>query len=133
MVSYVANENYRDAAKPSFASATFKGGGDAASAARAVLETGEFDYAWNLQVEPEILDQMAAAGKGQVVTGFGTSVERLMVNQTNNSSSLDRDTRSNYLGGSNPHPFMSDPAVRQALSSSDRSSDSGGCRVWCGR
>ena len=116
VVSYVANENYRDAAKPSFASATFKGGGDAASAARAVLETGEFDYAWNLQVEPEILDQMAAAGKGQVVTGFGTSVERLMVNQTNNSSSLDRDTRSNYLGGSNPHPFMSDPAVRQALS-----------------
>ena len=49
VVSYVANENYRDAAKPSFASATFKGGGDAASAARAVLETGEFDYAWNLR------------------------------------------------------------------------------------
>ena len=116
VVSYVANENYRDAAKPSFASATFKGGGDAASAARAVLETGEFDYAWNLQVEPEILTQMAAAGKGQVVTGFGTSVERLMVNQTNNDSGLDRDTRSNYLGGSNPHPFMSDAAVRTALS-----------------
>ena len=32
-----------------------KGGGDAASAARAVFQTGESDYAWNLQVEDEVL------------------------------------------------------------------------------
>ena len=116
VVSYEMNENYRDAAKPAFKTVTFKGGGDAASAARAVLETGEFDYAWNLQVEPEILAQMATAGRGTVVTGFGTSVERLMVNQSNPDSSLDRETRSNYMDGKNPHPFLSDPAVRQALS-----------------
>ena len=60
-------------ASPAFATVTFKGGGDAASAARAVLETGEFDYAWNLQVEPEVLEQMVAAGKGEVVAGFGTN------------------------------------------------------------
>ena len=116
VISYSANENFREADKPAFATATFKGGGDAASAARAVLETGEFDYAWNLQVEPEVLAQMAAAGKGQVVTGFGTSVERLMVNQTNNDASLGADKRSLYLDGTNPHPFLSDPSVRQALS-----------------
>ncbi|MGI9331730.1 MAG: peptide ABC transporter substrate-binding protein [Gammaproteobacteria bacterium] len=116
VVSYAMNENYRDPAKPAFATATFKGGGDAASAARAVLETGEFDYAWNLQVEPEILEQMAAAGKGKIVAGFGTSVERLMLNQTNNDPGLDRETRSNYLEGKNPHPFLTDPAVRKALS-----------------
>ena len=114
VISYAMNENYRDASKPSFKTATFKGGGDAASAARAVLETGEFDYAWNLQVEPEILSQMAAAGKGVVVTGFGTSVERLMVNQTNNHEKGEK--RSNWMDGKNPHPFMSDPAVRKALS-----------------
>jgi len=50
-----ANPNYRDPNKPFFAEVILKGGGDAASAARAVLETGEADYAWNLQVEPEIL------------------------------------------------------------------------------
>ena len=36
-----------------------------------MLETGEFDYAWNAQVEPEILLQMLEAGKGEVIAGFG--------------------------------------------------------------
>ena len=116
VITFSANEHYRDPDKPAFATATFKGGGDAASAARAVLETGEFDYAWNLQVEPEVLTQMAAAGKGTVVTAFGTSVERLMVNQTNDDPSLGPEKRSLYLDGTNPHPFLSDPAVRRALS-----------------
>ena len=116
VITFTASEHYRDPDKPAFATATFKGGGDAASAARAVLETGEFDYAWNLQIEPEVLAQMAAAGKGTVVTAFGTSVERLMVNQTNDDPSLGPEERSLYLGGNNPHPFLSDPAVRRALS-----------------
>ncbi len=116
VITFSANEHYRDPDKPAFATATFKGGGDAASAARAVLETGEFDYAWNLQVEPEVLEQMAAAGKGTVVTAFGTSVERLMVNQTNDDPDLGAEKRSLYLDGTNPHPFLSDPAVRRALS-----------------
>ena len=116
VITFSANENYRDPNKPAFATATFKGGGDAASAARAVLETGEFDYAWNLQVEPEVLAQMAAAGKGTVVTAFGPAVERLMVNQTNDDPGLGPEKRSLYLDGTNPHPFLSDPAVRRALS-----------------
>ncbi len=116
VITFTANEHYREPHKPAFAAATFKGGGDAASAARAVLETGEFDYAWNLQVEPEVLAQMAAAGKGRVLTGFGTQVERLMVNQTNDDPSLGPDKRSLYLDGANPHPFLSDPAVRRGLS-----------------
>ena len=116
VITLSANENYRDPDKPAFATATFKGGGDAASAARAVLETSEFDYAWNLQVEPEVLAQMAAAGKGTVVVAFGTSVERLMVNQTNDDPNLGPEKRSLYLDGANPHPFLSDPAVRRALS-----------------
>ena len=115
VVTLEANENYRDPDKPAFQTAVFKGGGDAASAARAVLETGEFDYAWNLQVEPEILDQMAQAGKGVIVTSFGTSVEQLIMNQTNPDPALG-DNRSLYLDGTNPHPFLTDPAVGRALS-----------------
>ncbi|PCJ74177.1 MAG: peptide ABC transporter [Rhodobacteraceae bacterium] len=111
-ISLTANTEYRDPAKPAFESLTFKGGGDAASAARAVLETGEFDYAWNLQIAPEILAQMEAKGMGTVLSGFGPLVERLMINLTDPSASLG-DARSTVA---NPHPFMSDIAVRQALS-----------------
>ncbi len=114
-VIYHANENYRDPNKPFFQEVIFKGGGDAASAARAVLETGEADYAWNLQVEPEILRAMEAAGRGKIVAGFGTGVERLMVNFTNPDPALG-DDRSLYLDGTNPHPFLSDYNVRRALS-----------------
>ncbi|XUY29634.1 peptide ABC transporter substrate-binding protein [Agrobacterium sp. rho-8.1] len=113
VISFIANPNYRDPAKPAFATATLKGGGDAASAARAVLETGEFDYAWNMQVEPEILATMVAAGKGELVTAFGTQVERINLNHYNADPALG-DKRSTKEAG--PHPSLSDPAVRRALS-----------------
>ena len=100
VIVFEANPNYRDASKPAFGKLVFKGGGDATSAARAVLETGEMDYAWNLQVEPEILSKMAQAGKGTVVSAFGTAVERLMVNFTNPDPALG-EIRSEYIGGSN--------------------------------
>lgn len=115
-VVYVPNENYRDPNKPYFSEFVLKGGGDAASAARAVLETGEADYAWNLQVEPEILTQMELAGLGKVSAVFQTSVERLMINQTNPDPALG-DLRSEWTPDNpNPHPSLTDPAVRKALS-----------------
>lgn len=113
VVTFVANENYRDAAKPAFASITLKGGGDALSAARAVLETGEYDYAWNMQVEPEVLATMEAAGKGKIITAFGSQVERIDLNHYAVAASLG-DKRSTKEAG--PHPALSDPAVRKALS-----------------
>ena len=113
VVTMEANPHYRDASKPAFATLTFKGGGDAQAAARSVLQTGEFDYAWNLQIDPSILKDMAAAGKGNVVSAFGTGVERMMVNLTNPDPALG-EKRSTVEGG--PHPFLTDPAVRRALS-----------------
>ncbi|MDX5356264.1 MAG: peptide ABC transporter substrate-binding protein [Rhodobacterales bacterium] len=113
VISLVANPNYRDPAKPRFATMTLKGGGDAEGAGRAVLETGEFDYAWNLQLAPSVIDQMAAAGKGQAVSAFGTLVERIEVNLTDASPSLPEGERSTTK---HPHPFLTDPAVRKALS-----------------
>jgi peptide/nickel transport system substrate-binding protein len=67
-IVYIANENFRDPDKPAFASVNLKGGGDALSAARAVLETGEYDYAWNIQIEPEVLKGMVDAGKASIST-----------------------------------------------------------------
>ena len=116
VIQFEANENFREEGKPAFASILFKGGGDAAAAARSVLETGEFDYAWNLQVDPTILQQMEDQGNGEVMAAFGTSVERLHMNQTNADPSLPPDQRSVYMDGENPHPFLTDPKVGQALS-----------------
>ena len=113
VISLEANPNYRDAAKPAFATMTLKGGGDAAGAARAVLETGEFDLAWNLQLAPDVLAQMAKGGKGEARSGFGSLVERIMVNMTDPSPSLPEGERST---AKHAHPALSDPAVRHALS-----------------
>ncbi|MDD9707625.1 peptide ABC transporter substrate-binding protein [Seohaeicola sp. SP36] len=115
VISLEANPNYRDPAKPAFATMTFKGGGDATAAGRAVLETGEFDYAWNLQLAPEVIEQMSAAGKGKTIAAFGSLVERIMVNMTDPSPSLPEGERAT---AKHPHPFLSDPAVRKALSMS---------------
>ena len=112
VISFVANPNYRDPAKPAFARVTFKGGGGAAAAARSVLETGEFDYAWNLQLAPDVLANMKKAGKGVVISSFGTLVERIVVNLTNPAPKLGKERST----ARHPHPFLSDPSVRKALS-----------------
>ena len=113
VVELEANPNYRDPAKPAFATMTVKGGGDAQAAARAVLETGEFDYAWNTQINPEMQAQMAAGGKGVLLNGFGTLVERIEINMTNPDPALAEGERSTVK---HPHPFLSDLNVRKALS-----------------
>jgi peptide/nickel transport system substrate-binding protein len=118
-VQMAMNENYRDPAKPAFASAVIKGGGDAEGSARAVMETGEFDYAWNTQIPPESQASMAAAGKGEFVVAFGTLVERLEMNTTDPDPALPEGERST---AKHPHPILSDIKVRTALSKAiDRS------------
>ena len=112
-IQFAANPNYRDPMKPAFATINFKGGGDAQSAARAVLETGEFDYAWNLQLAPDVLAGMAAAGKGHVINAFGTLVERIEMNMTDPDAGLAEGERSTVM---HPHPILSDIKVREALS-----------------
>ena len=113
VIQMKANDNYRDASKPAFATLTFKGGGDALGAGRSVLETGEFDYAWNLQLAPDVIAKMEEAGKGVAIAGFGPLVERLEMNLTDPSPALDADTRSTRKA---PHPFLTDMNVRKALS-----------------
>ena len=112
-VSLAANPNYRDPAKPAFATAVIKGGGDAEGSARAVMETGEFDYGWNTQIPPDSQAAMAAAGKGTFVVAFGTLVERIEMNMTDPSADLPEGERSTVK---HPHPVLSDIKVRTALS-----------------
>ncbi len=121
VIIYEANENYRDPNKPAFSRVVFKGGGDATAAGRAVMETGEFDYAWNLQLAPDVIAEMEKGGKGVPIAGFGPLVERIMLNNTNPDPSLPPDKRSVSILDENkhqlnPHPFLRDPAVYKAMS-----------------
>ena len=111
---YERNPFYRGPA-PYFDRVLLKGSGDALSAARAVLERGEADYGWNLQIEPEVLAIMEASGQGRVISAFASLVERIVINQTNPDPALGED-RSEYLGGENPHPFLTVTPVLQAMS-----------------
>jgi peptide/nickel transport system substrate-binding protein len=112
VVVYEANPNYREADTLNFSRVELKGGGDATSAARAVLQTGDVDYAFNLQVEAAVLNQLAEAGQGQVVANFGSLVERIVFNFTDpNRATADGEVSSVEF----PHPFLSDRTVRQAL------------------
>ncbi|NJL49301.1 MAG: peptide ABC transporter substrate-binding protein [Leptolyngbyaceae cyanobacterium SM2_5_2] len=112
VVVYEANPNYREPDQLAFGRVELKGGGDAASAARAVLQTGDVDYAYNLQVEANVLNQLVAAGQGELVTNFGSLVERLVINFTDpNQATADGETSSVEF----PHPILSDRRVRQAL------------------
>lgn len=113
VVQLAANTNYRDPAKPAFATVTLKGGGDARASARAVMETGEFDYAWNTQINPEFQAQLAAGGKGELISAFSNNVERIELNLTDPSPDLPEGERSTLK---NPHPILSDVRVRRALS-----------------
>jgi peptide/nickel transport system substrate-binding protein len=112
-VTLSMNESYWQPNAPYFASVIVKGGGDAASAARAVVQTGEYEYAWNLQVEPAVLEEMTQGSdaRGQIVTVLGTSVERIHINFSDPNTEVDGQ-RSEV---NTPHPFLSDPAVRQAM------------------
>ena len=113
VATFSINPHFRFPDRPHFATVTIKGGGDAAGAARAVLQTGETDYAWNLMLAPDVLAAMAEGGPGEVITDFGASVEYLFLNQTDPDPTLGAN-RSTVQGG--PHPALSDPRVGQALS-----------------
>jgi peptide/nickel transport system substrate-binding protein len=102
---------YHVANRPFFDAIEMKGGGDAVSAARAVLQTGEYDYAWNLQVEDDILKRLEQGGKGRVEIFPTGNPEHIQLNTTDPWTEVDGERASLKTR----HPVLGDPAVRQAL------------------
>ena len=103
--------DYWDPGKPHLDSVEMKGGGDSVGAARAVLQSDEADWAWNLQVEPSVLNPMEEAGLGTIDALPGGGTERLMINQSDPNTEVDGQ-RSHF---GTPHPVFSDLRARQAL------------------
>ncbi len=107
------NPDYHLPNRPYFDTVEMKGGGDAVSAARAVIQTGEYDYAWNLQVEDEILQRFEKdpGAKGRIEITESGNIEQIQLNTTDPWTEVDGERSSIKT----KHPLLSDPAVRQAL------------------
>ncbi len=110
-VLYDRNPEFRDADNVFFDEVEIKGGGDAASAARAVCETQEVDFSWNLQIPKAVLEPILATGNCDPLAGGSFGVERIVINFSNPDPALG-EQRSEP---DQPHPFLTDLAVRQAI------------------
>jgi len=111
LVTGAINTSYHVANQPHFDTFEMKGGGDATSAARAVLQTGEYDYAWNLQVEDEILKRLEAGGRGKTTIVPGGNIEFIQLNPTDPWNEVDGERAS----AKSKHPSLTDKVVRDAL------------------
>ncbi len=108
---YEINPHYHMPNRPFFDTIELKGGGDATSAARAVIQTGEFDFAWNTQIDKDVMDRLEQQGRKGAFRMFpGTSVEHIDLNRTDPWIEMDGERSSVKV----PHPFFTDPRVRQA-------------------
>jgi peptide/nickel transport system substrate-binding protein len=105
------NPSYHEANWPFFDRLELKGGGDAVSAARAVIQTGEYDFAWNIQVEDDVLRRMEQGGKGRTDIAPAAGIEHLLCNFSDPWTEVDGERGS----AKSTHPFLTDPAVRQTL------------------
>ncbi|WFU73438.1 peptide ABC transporter substrate-binding protein [Bradyrhizobium sp. CB2312] len=106
------NPDYHMPNRPYFDTVEMKGGGDAVSAARAVIQTGEYDFGWNIQVEDDVLLRLEKGGKGKTIYAVGGDTEFIALNFTDPNTEVDGERSSMKT----KHPLFSDPAVRKALS-----------------
>ena len=112
MLKAEINPNYHVPNRPFFDTVELKGGGDAVSASRAVLQTGEYDFAGEVAaVEDDVLRRLETGGKGRVSFGFGGRILHLALNQSDPWTEVDGER----AHAKTTHPFLTDPAVRGAL------------------
>lgn len=111
MIRAEANKDYHVANQPFFDSLEVKGGGDATSAARAVLQTAEYDVGWNLAVEDEILKRLETSGKGKMSFYAGSDIEFIQLNPTDPWNEVDGERASLK----SKHPILTEKAVRDAI------------------
>ena len=105
------NPSYHIPNRPFFDRLEIKAGGDSAGAARAVLQTGEYDFAYYVLIEEEMLKRLETGGKGRVLTIPSSGVSHIQLNQTDPWTEVDGE-RSSLKA---PHPFLTDPVMRTAL------------------
>ena len=113
LIRAAMNPNDHRPNRPHFDTLEIKGGGDAISAARAVLQTGEYDCAWALNVEDDVLPRLEArgAGRGRVDIVESITITFVMLKVTDPNVEVEGQ-RSHP---STQHPMFSDKTVREAI------------------
>ena len=82
------------------------------SAARAVIQAGEYDFAQNMQVEDELLRKLEGSdARGSIVILPSGAVEHIQLNTTDPWTEVNGERSSIKT----QHPLFSDPAVAQAM------------------
>ncbi|GAB4438031.1 MAG: peptide ABC transporter substrate-binding protein [Anaerolineae bacterium] len=111
-IVFEPNPFFRETDKPFFSRVELRGGGTVKEAARLALQTGEVDFAWNLQVDAATLSELEAEGQGQAIPVPQSFVERIYFNFTDPNRIAPNGERASL---DFPHPFFSDIKVRQAF------------------
>jgi peptide/nickel transport system substrate-binding protein len=106
------NQHYHVPNRPFFDRLEIKCGGDAVGAARAVLQTGEYDFAYYVLVEEEVLRRIEQGGKGRVLAIPSSGVGFIQCNQTDPW----REVAGERSSLKAPHPLLTETPVRTALS-----------------
>jgi peptide/nickel transport system substrate-binding protein len=108
---YEINPHYHIPNRPFFDTIELKGGGDATSAARAVLQTGEFDFAWNTLVDKDVRERLGQQGRtGTFRIIPSTTLWHIQLNRTDPKTEVDGERSSMQV----PHIFFTNLQVRQA-------------------
>lgn len=102
---------YHQPNRPHFDRVEFKGGGEAVTAARAVLQTGDADVASGIVADDELLRRMEAQGRGRLEYNFGSATTAIYLNATDPAVEVEGE-RSHAR---TRHPLWSDPALRKAF------------------
>jgi peptide/nickel transport system substrate-binding protein len=107
------NPSYHVPNRPYFDRVDIKGGGDAVSAARAVLQTGEYDFAYYVLAEEDVLKRLEQGGaKGRILAIPSSGVNHIQCNQSDPWREVDGERSS----GKSTHPSLGDHALRKAIS-----------------
>jgi peptide/nickel transport system substrate-binding protein len=111
-VVYTVNDAYREPTKPYFNRVVLSGGGDAGAAARAVVQVGDFDYGWNMAIEPELATSLSGNDTpGVLLVAPSLGIERININFSDPRVEVDGQRSEMHT----PHPILSDRAVRQSM------------------
>lgn len=105
-IVFEPNPYYREPDKPHFRRVEVRGGGTTSQAYRVVLEDGDADYAYNIQIGPEEQRRLEARGEGRVRANPTANISFLVLNLADPRRGSEPDA---------PNPVLDDPLVRQAI------------------
>ena len=108
---YDRYDGYWDAPKPYFEQVELKGGGDSLSTARAVLQTGEADWAWGAGGEQAVMAELEKEDAGVMVRAAGIGGDRVAINFANPNEEVDGA----FSEPGTTHPLFQYKEVRNAI------------------